>query len=140
MKKAIAVILTLIAALSLAGCGTPEISHPYTQEYIAGQGNIQGDVNVESFLAASEDFAIGADENGKAVFKDPIKALDTLKELYAPELKRVQEHNGLGSLTYSNYPSYALATMEPEGTLNEEDLERILFVGSFFDIYENSFE
>ena len=36
---------------------------------MAGQGNIKGNVPVEEYISISEDFAIGADKNGYAVFK-----------------------------------------------------------------------
>ena len=49
------------------------IINPSVQEYAAGQGNIKGNVPVEEYISISEDFAIGADKNGYAVFKDPVK-------------------------------------------------------------------
>ena len=70
--------------LGVEVCGSsPIIINPSVQEYMAGQGNIKGNVPVEEYISISEDFSIGADENGYAVFKDPEKALDKLMELYS---------------------------------------------------------
>lgn len=41
-----------------------------------------GNVNVQEYAVIHEDFAIGANKYGFAVFKEPEKALNTLKELY----------------------------------------------------------
>ena len=53
-----------------------EIPYPYTQEYETGQGNIKGNVDTERFSAADGRFAIGANENGYAVFKEPEQAFE----------------------------------------------------------------
>ena len=68
MKKAFLIGVTLICFAAMAGCKTkpPKVAHPYTQEYVAGRGH--GNVKVQEFLDHGEEFAIGADENGKAVF------------------------------------------------------------------------
>lgn len=58
---------------------------------MAGQGNIKGNVPVEEYVSISEDFAIGADKNGYAVFKDPVKALDKLMELYSDGINLIQK-------------------------------------------------
>ena len=55
--------------VAIAGCKTkpPKVAHPYVQEYVAGREH--GNVKVQDFLNHGEEFAIGADENGKAVLE-----------------------------------------------------------------------
>ena len=95
MKKLIALILSLVCVLSLVGCGqsennSPTIKYPSVQEYVVGQGNIKGNVPVEEYISISEDFAIGANKDGYAVFKDPEKALAKLLELYSDGITLIQ--------------------------------------------------
>ena len=61
----------------MTGCKTkpPKVAHPYVKEYVASYKT--GSANVKTF-EHGEEFAIGADENGKAVFKDPQKAFEAL--------------------------------------------------------------
>jgi len=48
-------------------------SFKYSQEYIVGQGNIKGEVDIEYFSNRGKDFGIVANKNGYAVFKNPKK-------------------------------------------------------------------
>lgn len=61
MKKQMSVVLCLVLIFSLAACGTTRgiITHLYKQEYVVGQGNIKGDVDVSYFLERNERFEIG---------------------------------------------------------------------------------
>lgn len=73
-------IACCIAVVLLMG-QTKKNDLQYCQEYIWGQAGIVGNVNVQEYAVIHEDFAIGANKYGFAVFKEPEKALNTLKEL-----------------------------------------------------------
>ena len=143
MKKSIAFVLALAWVVGLVGCGQtkdklPAIQHPYVQEYAVGQGNIKGKVPVEEYTAISEDFAIGADKDGYAVFKDPEKALATLLELYSDGINLIQTEFDLEPLSEENYDWYKVYGLQiTTGTTKEQ--EQAIFVGKFFDIYEDSY-
>ena len=143
MKKYTTIILSLVWVLGLLSCGlsennSPSIQYPYVQEYIAGQGNIKGNVPVEEYISISEDFAIGADKDGYAVFKDPEKALATLLELYSDGINLIQTEFDLEPLSEENYDWYKVYGLQiTVGTTEEQ--EQAIFVGKFFDIYENSY-
>lgn len=53
----------------------------YTQEYLI-RDNIQGQVDIKYFYDKNIDFAIGANKEGQAVFKNPSKAFKILKKDY----------------------------------------------------------
>lgn len=143
MKKSIAFALALAWVLGLVGCGQtkdklPTIQHPYVQEYIAGQGNIKGNVPVEEYISISEDFAIGADKDGYAVFKNPEKALATLLELYSDGINLIQTEFDLEPLSEENYNWYKVYGLQIT-TGAEKEKQEAAFVGKFLDIYENSY-
>lgn len=74
MKK-ILKILGLI--LILAACSSQgKVKNPATQEHIVRTGNIKGNADVEKYLKIDLRFAIEADKNGMAVFKDPQKPIN----------------------------------------------------------------
>lgn len=131
-------IIMLVAVLLSACSSYGAIKHPYTQEYTPGEGNIQGNVDVEFFESADSRFAIGAEKNGRAVFKDPEKAFEALKEKYADGIDLIKEQSGLNPISQSNYKDYS--GMHDYGTIaTKEQQEQADFVTSFMDIYENSF-
>ena len=143
MKKLIALILSLVCVLSLVGCGqsgnnSPTIKYPSVQEYVVGQGNIKGNVPVEEYTSISEDFAIGANKDGYAVFKDPEKALAKLMELYADGINLIQTEFDLEPLSEENYDWYKVYGLQIT-TGTEEEQQQAIFVGKFLDIYENSY-
>lgn len=137
MKK-IFKILALI--LILTACSSQgKVKNPATQEYIAGTGNIKGNVDVEKYLKIDQRFEIGADKNGMAVFKDPHKAYQALIEKYSDGISLIQKEFDLEDLSESSYQAYKTYGGQVEtGTSEEKD--QALFVSKFFDIYENSFE
>ena len=143
MKKLIALALALVCVLGLVGCGqnegkSPEIQYPYVQEYMVGQGNIKGSVPIEEYTSISEDFAIGADKDGYAVFKDPEKALAKLLELYSDGITLIQTAYDLDPLSVDNCSDYKVyGSQVTTGT--EEEQQQAIFVGKFLDIYENSY-
>ena len=117
---------------------TDVIINPSVQEYVAGQGNIKGNVPVEEYISISEDFAIGADKNGYAVFKDPVKALDKLMELYSDGINLIQKSFELESLSADNCGDYKVyGSQTTAGT--EREQQQALFAAKFHDIYENSY-
>ena len=73
-----AVIVLLIAIFTT----WRPVKNPATQEYIVGSGNCRGQVDTARFLAVDDAFAIGADEDGMAVFKNPARALRALRTHY----------------------------------------------------------
>ena len=73
---ALAVVIVLLIAIFTTW---RPVKNPATQEYIVGSGNCRGQVDTAWFLAVDDAFAIGADEDGMAVFKNPAKALRALR-------------------------------------------------------------
>ena len=62
MKKSEMAILSLLvlAAVFVFNGKINRVTNPCVQDYIAGQGNIKGNVNVEDYYERDERFAIGA--------------------------------------------------------------------------------
>ena len=138
MKKATAALIPLII-LVIAFSFIGRVKNPYVQEYVAGQGNIKGAVNVEDFYERDHRFEIGATEDGYAVFKDPDKAYAALLENYQEGLSLIQKEYKLFSISKLNYSSYQIYGWQTT-TGSEEARQQAKFVSSFFDIYENSFK
>lgn len=109
----------------------------YTQEYIPGQGNIKGNVDVASFLALNENYDIGANSYGYAVFKNPQAAFTAFTEQYSTEIESVQKEFNLDPLTETDYDLYKMYAFEITGDSDAERQAR--FISKFLDIYENSF-
>ena len=139
MKKSTGVVLCLLFIFILTACGQPKITNPYEQEYVAGQGNIKGNVNTEDFYARDTHFAIGATKDGYAVFKSPKDAYNALLENYSAGLKLIQSEYDLSKVSPNNYQWYKTYGWQVT-TGTEEAQEQAHFVSSFFDIYENSFD
>lgn len=110
----------------------------YSQIYISGEGNIKGSVDIIEFGKINIDFDIGANKYGNAVFKNPDKALRTLKEDYSKGIKLIQKEFNLLPLTSLNYRSYQVYGWQVTSGTDEEK-EQARFVSAFMDIYENSF-
>lgn len=110
----------------------------YCQEYVLGQAGIVGNVDVQEYVDIHEDFAIGANKYGFAVFKEPEKALNTLKELYPNAIALIQSEFGLADLTTDTCQQYKLYGAQiVTGTPEEQEQAR--FISKFLDIYENSY-
>ena len=110
----------------------------YTQLYIQGEGNIQGEVDVNSFGKLHIDFDVGANQYGIAVFKNPKKAFKRLKKEYAKGISLIQKEFHLlpfTNFTYQQYKTYGWQVT----TGSKEEQKQAHFVTSFLDIYENSF-
>lgn len=110
----------------------------YSQIYISGEGNIKGSVDIIEFGKINIDFDIGANKYGNAVFKNPDKALRTLKKDYSKGIKLIQKEFNLLPLTSLNYRSYQVYGWQVTSGTDEEK-EQARFVSAFMDIYENSF-
>lgn len=110
----------------------------YSQIYITGESNIKGNVDINMFGKINIDFDIGANKYGYAVFKNPNKALKTLKKEYSKGIKLIQKEFNLLPLTNFNYRKYKNYGWQVT-TGTDKEKEQASFVSSFMDIYENSF-
>ena len=116
--------------------GEPREDLLYTQEYISGTGNIKGDVDIEKWEALGEEFAIGANKDGYAVFKNPRKAMNAICSDFKAGIRAMQQEGapmGFRS-NYSSYIDYELAVSGDAETNRQANI-----VAGFVDIYENSF-
>lgn len=130
-------LLAILACLILCLCFltnpvNSSVRNPWVQEYIPGQENILGDVDKAKYEEISEDFAIGADKYGRAVFKDPYRAFDTFETMYTEAIDLIRKAHNLPPFSKSNFDLYKTYGWQTEG-------ENTGFVSSFLDIYENSF-
>lgn len=133
--KKLAVAAAVLAAAWFLISGPLFIKNPWVQEYLPGQGNIQGQVDTARYESISPDFTIGATEEGMAVFKNPRRAFRTLKRLYAKDIFYIARKTPLPPLTQLTYDLYGTYGWQTEGAT-----EGCMFVSSFMDIYENSFQ
>lgn len=117
--------------------GEPEEELAYSQEYVAGTGNIKGDVDVEYFESHGEEFQIGANSQGYAVFKNPRAAMDCICRDYKEGLKLMRQTWGCPPLFRFQYHGYNIggSSVDP----NTKGADQIEFILSFLGIYENSF-
>ena len=140
MKKSELAILSvlILAAVFVFSGKIYKVTNPCVQDYVAGQGNIRGNVNVEDYYERDARFAIGAGEDGYAVFKDPGEAFAALREHYPEGISLIRKEFHLLGLSKLNYPSYQTYGWQTT-TGSEEARQQAQFVSRFFDIYENSF-
>ena len=135
-----AILLSLAAAAALAVfflTDPPGVKNPAVGDYIPGVS--RGNVDPDFYTSVSPDFELGADRNGYAVFRDPEKALETFRSLYAEELELVASDHGLAPLserTAELYKVYAAQTERSDSRVRE----RLSFVAKFLDIWENSYK
>ena len=112
----------------------PMVHYPSVQEYCG----LIGSVDAGKFESLSPDFEIGADEDGRAVFKYPHRAFHTMKEMLSSGIKAIQKEYSLMPLNHLNYQVYMNAGWQMTvGT--DEQLKQAALLTSFLDIYENSF-
>ena len=136
-KPAFWVIVAAVAACLIAAVCfltdpvTANVKYPWVQEYT-------GTVDTAQFESISPEFAIGAAENGQAVFKDPEKAFAAFTDLYADTLEQLRQAFDLPQLTAQEYEPYKTYGWQLTGG-TETEQERATFVSKFLDIYENSF-
>lgn len=99
----------------------------------------RGQVDTAQFLEKGDAFAIAADENGWAVFKNPAKALRALRAHYGQGIWLIQKELHMLPLTPYTYSPYAMNGWAPTSGTAEAQ-EQAEFVTRFIDIYENSFQ
>lgn len=105
MKKYLVAVFCLL--LALAFFTREEVKRPYVQEYIPGQGNIKGTVDIAAFYERDNRFEIGASKDGYAVFKDPHQAYRALLEKYLAGLSLIRDEYRLAPINKHNYQSYS---------------------------------
>jgi hypothetical protein len=110
----------------------------YSQEYIVGSSNIKGNVDTKYFSDIREEFEIGANRYGFAVFKNPDTALARFKTDYKAGIDLVQKEFNLSPLSQTNYEEYKTYGWQVT-TGTEAEKEQAKFITLFMDIYENSF-
>lgn len=133
------IIFTLIGKTLLVKNGyIMDDNLKFSQLYIAEEGNIKGNVDINKFGKINIAFDIGANKYGEAVFKNPKKAMQTLKREYSQGIKLIQKEFKLLPLTNFNYKSYKTYGWQVT-TGTDEEREQARFVTYFMDIYENSF-
>ena len=73
MKKSELAILSvlILAAVFVFNGKINKVTNPCVQDYVAGQGNIRGNVNVEDYYERDARFAIGAGEDDLAESSGP---------------------------------------------------------------------
>ena len=136
------VVLAVFACVVTAMCFLTNpltVRNPWVREYVVGAEGILGQVDKEKYESVSEDFAIGADKYGRAVFKDPFTAFDTMKELYSEGLTLIAEEQDLSPISQRNYNLYKKFGWQVT-TGTEEAQKQAKFITNFLDIYENSFD
>lgn len=134
----------------LVGCGcfalllfvliwmtTPSKELVYVQEYIPGNENIKGNVDVEFWESLGEEFEIGANEDGYAVFKNPRKAMWKLYDEYGDGIRRIKKENFLLGPYFLNYHMYAIYGLDVP--MEDPYKDQVNVVCRFVDLYENSF-
>ena len=134
-----AALATVIVLLIAIFTTWRPVKNPATQEYIVGSGNCRGQVDSARFLAVDDAFAIGADEDGMAVFKNPARALRALRAHYGQGIWLIQKELHMLPLTPYTYSPYAMNGWAPTSGTAEAQ-EQAEFVTRFIDIYENSFQ
>ncbi len=144
MKKKVLIVVILIVLMLLAVViytfygNSTYISNPCTQEYIVGESNIIGNVDVQKYINIDKNFEIGADKNGNAVFKNPSEAFEVFLEKYNIGIVAIKKEFNLNDLNSKNYKTYkTYAWQLTIGT--EEEKQQAIFISEFLDIYENSF-
>lgn len=131
-------VITIIGTLASIIVHYQNSNLKYSQEYVAGEGNIKGEVNIKYFSDKGEEFEIGANKYGYAVFKDPEKALKKLKADYKDGILLIKNEFGLAQISQFNYNIYGIYGWQVT-TGSKDEKEQADFVSSFMDIYENSF-
>lgn len=137
VKKVVIVVIIVAACIVAFFARKVYTRNYYTQEYTAGTKGIKGNVNVSKFTDISEDFAIGANSNGYAVFKNPSKAFKTFEKMYADDIQSLKDEFGLKDFNKKTYHDYMTYGWQSNVGTDEEKQNK-KFISSFLDIYENS--
>lgn len=137
VKKIVIVVIIVAACIVAFFARKVYTRNYYTQEYTAGTKGIKGNVNVSKFTDISEDFAIGANSKGYAVFKNPSKAFKTFEKMYADDIQSLKDEFGLKDFNKKTYHDYMTYGWQSNVGTDEEKQNKE-FISSFLDIYENS--
>lgn len=137
VKKIVIVVIIVAACIVAFFARKVYTRNYYTQEYTAGTNGIKGNVNVSKFTDISGDFAIGANSNGYAVFKNPSKAFKTFEKMYADDIQSLKDEFGLKDFNKKTYHDYMTYGWQSNVGTDEEKQNK-KFISSFLDIYENS--
>ncbi len=137
VKKIVIVVIIVAACIVAFFARKVYTRNYYTQEYTAGTKGIKGNVNVSKFTDISEDFAIGANSKGYAVFKNPSKAFKTFEKMYADDIQSLKDEFGLKDFNKKTYHDYMTYGWQSNVGTDEEKQNK-KFISSFLDIYENS--
>lgn len=137
VKKIVIVVIIVAACIVAFFARKVYTRNYYTQEYTAGTKGIKGNVNVSKFTDISEDFAIGANSKGYAVFKNPSKAFKTFEKMYADDIQSLKDEFGLKDFNKKTYHDYMTCGWQSNVGTDEEKQNK-KFISSFLDIYENS--
>ena len=137
VKKIVIVVIIVAACIVAFFARKVYTRNYYTQEYTAGTKGIKGNVNVSKFTDISEDFAIGANSKGYAVFKNPSKAFKTFEKMYADDIQSLKDEFGLKDFNKKTYHDYMTYSWQSNVGTDEEKQNK-KFISSFLDIYENS--
>jgi len=132
-----AVIIFTIIIRYIAYYHMPSSSLKWTQEYIAGQGNIKGNVNLYLF-GTNPAYEIGANEDGYAVFKNPGKAFTQMKNDYSNAIRIIKKQfklSNINNLNFKIYKNYGAQVID----VDKETRDNAFKISQFCDIYENSF-
>ena len=135
--SAVAVILILGGILFYKYC-YQDSNLLYSQEYVTGRVTIKGNVDTKYFADIGEEYDIGANKYGYAVFKNPDAALARLKTDYTAGIALIQGEFDLSPLSQTNYEEYKTYGWQVT-TGTKEEQKQANFITSFMDIYENSF-
>lgn len=127
----------VLLLLILIWITSPNKALLYVQEYTPGKGNIKGNVDTEFWASLGQEFEIGANEDGYAVFKNPRKAIWKLYDEYGDGIGRIKKENFWLGPYFLNYKMYPMYGQNVPG--DDPYKEQVRIVCRFVDLYENSF-
>ncbi|MDD3392580.1 MAG: hypothetical protein PHE54_03490 [Bacilli bacterium] len=111
----------------------------WTKEYVIGEEGIKGEVDMTQF-GTNEVYAIGANQYGYAVFKDPDAAFKQMKKEYSKAIQNIRDEFNLNMLSRLSYQDYMNYGWQLSGDYTEEEINDARTVSNFLDIYDNSID
>ena len=112
------------------------MTNPCVQDYIAGQGNIKGNVNVEDYYERDERFAIGAGEDGCRRFQGSRQGFPRCAKTIRKAFRSFERSFICSRAFKAQLPLLQNLTGGPQAARKRRANRPS---SSFFDIYENSF-
>lgn len=99
------------------------------------------DAEDQLIFGQSDAYKMGINNSEKVIFVNPQKAFSQLKKDYSMGIKAIRrEFKLLFPLTLWTWERYGILSSHINGDVDEEIFVQALTIGSFFDVYENSFE